>query len=97
MHQEVECPDEPKPTTGKYSQKMYKCQTCGHESLHGTNHWGEIYPRCRECGWKHPMEIGQVHICLEKPPEGMGIPQPWKMVKLGDVCEIVQGRKLGRS
>ena len=49
------------PTTGKYSRKKYKCMTCGHISDHGTNHYGEIYPRCRACGWKHPMEIGQTH------------------------------------
>ena len=80
----------PKPTTGKYSQKMYRCTQCGYESLHGTNHWGEIYPGCRECGWKHPLQMGQVHKCLEEIPEGYDVPEPWKIVKLGDIVEIVE-------
>jgi hypothetical protein len=79
-----------KPTTGKYSQKRYQCTDCGYISLIGTNHWGECYPRCRNCGWKHPMQLGQVHICLEPVPDGYDTPTPWKMVRLGDVAEIVQ-------
>ena len=77
-----------KQITGMYSHKKYKCTSCGHVSLHGTNHYGEIYPKCRECGWKHPMEMGQRHICLEPIPVGWGTPAPWKMVKLGDICTI---------
>ena len=82
-------------TTGKITAKMYRCKSCGHESLHSTNHYGEIYPRCTACGWKHPMEMGQVHTCLEPLPEGMGVPEPWKMVKLGDIATVtvVKGRK----
>jgi hypothetical protein len=76
------------PTTSKYSVKKYKCTSCGYISNHGTNHYGQIYPRCRECGWNHPMEIGQVHVCLESVPEGMGVPAPWKTVKLGDICSV---------
>jgi DNA-directed RNA polymerase subunit RPC12/RpoP len=77
-----------KPTTGKYTQKKYKCTACGHEGLHGTNHYGDIYPRCTKCGWMRPMEMGQVHVCLEPVPEDMGVPEPWKTVKLGDICKI---------
>jgi len=75
-------------TTGKYSMKRYRCTTCGHESLIGTNHWGECYPRCTACGWKNPMMMGMVHECLEPLPEGYAKPTPWKMVRLGDVCEV---------
>jgi DNA-directed RNA polymerase subunit RPC12/RpoP len=78
--------------TGPYTHKRYKCTSCGHESLHGTNHYGEIYPRCRNCGWKNPMELGQVHRCLEKLPEGWGVPEPWKRVKLGDIVNIEKVR-----
>ena len=75
-------------TTSKYSVKKYKCTVCGHISDQGTNHYGQIYPRCKNCGWKRPMEMSQVHVCLEPVPEGMGVPEPWKTVKLGDICSI---------
>ena len=78
-----------KATTGKYSMKSYKCTDCGHISKHGTNHDGEIYPKCVKCGWKHPMQSGQVHECLEAVPKDMDIPKAWKKVKLGDLVEIV--------
>lgn len=77
-----------KPTTSKISYKQYKCTACGYISLRQTNHYGECYPRCKKCGWKRPMETGQRHVCLEPVPEGMGVPEPWKIVKLGDICEI---------
>jgi DNA-directed RNA polymerase subunit RPC12/RpoP len=71
-----------KTITGKVSSKRYKCTSCGYESMHSTNHYGDIYPRCTNCGWKHPMEFGQVHKCLEPVPEGWGAPEPWKRVEL---------------
>lgn len=77
-----------KPTTSKVSYKRYQCTACGHVSEMQTNHYGECYPRCRKCGWKRPMEMGQTHICLEPVPEGMDVPAPWKTVKLGDIAEI---------
>lgn len=80
--------EQTKQVTSKYSMKKYRCKSCGFESMHGTNHYGEIYPKCRNCGWKRPFELSQVHECLESVPEGMGIPEPWKMVKLGDIAEI---------
>lgn len=40
------------------------------------------------------MEMGQRHVCLEAVPEGMGVPEPWKMVKLGDIADIVEIRKV---
>jgi DNA-directed RNA polymerase subunit RPC12/RpoP len=73
------------------SQKMYRCTRCGHESLHGTNHWGEIYPTCPKCSWKNPMQPQCVHVYLEPVPEGLGVPTPWKFVKLGDVCQVIPG------
>jgi len=81
-------------TIGKCTPKKYKCTRCGHVSLHSTNHYGDIYPRCKNCGWKHSMEMGQVHKCLEKLPKGWKKPTPWKMVKLGDVCEITKLKKV---
>ena len=78
-----------KPKTGKYSQKMYKCRRCGHEELHGTNHWGAIYPfSCKGCSWKHPMARQVTMDCLEPVPEGYDIPEEWKTVTLGDIVEI---------
>lgn len=81
-----------KPTTSKISYKRYQCTACGHVSEQQTNHYGDCYPPCRKCGWKRPMETGQRHICLEAVPEGMGVPAPWKMVKLGDIAEIKEIR-----
>lgn len=57
-----------KPTTGKYSQKMYRCSNCGYERLEGTNHWGETYSRCPKCAWKFPMDV-HPQICMEQPPD----------------------------
>jgi len=76
-------------TTGKYSHKNYKCSRCGKEEVHGTNHWGEFYDRCRECSWKNPMDPTVVWECQEPMPEGYAAPAPWKKVKLGDICEII--------
>ena len=82
-----------KPTTSKMSYKRYRCTACGHESEHQTNHYGQIYPRCTKCGWKRPMEMGQVHECLEPVPEGMGIPEPWTIVRLGDICDVKEVKR----
>lgn len=70
-------------TTGKYSQKPYKCTNCGTIKTIGTNHWGEIYPFCSKCCNTTVWE------CLEELPEGYSKPAPWKVVKLGDICEII--------
>jgi DNA-directed RNA polymerase subunit RPC12/RpoP len=77
-----------KKITGKVTPKLYKCTECGFEQLHSTNHWGEIYPSCPNCSWKKPMQLGVVWECLEPIPEGYQKPEPWKMVKLGDICSI---------
>lgn len=73
--------------TGPVSHKLYKCKTCGDERSVATNHWGEFYERCPKCGWKHPMET-QVFECQEPLPEGYEKPEPWKIVKLGEIAEI---------
>ena len=75
-------------TTGKYSNKLYKCMNCGFEEMKGTNHWGETYGPCRNCQWKRPMEAGSRWECLEPMPEGYEKPEPWKTVRLGDICKI---------
>lgn len=80
-------------TTGLISLKWYRCTgktwnslgervTCGKKSQISTNHWGECYPYCQGC------RAQTAHECLEPVPEGYGVPEKWKMVKLGDVCEI---------
>jgi DNA-directed RNA polymerase subunit RPC12/RpoP len=79
-------------TIEKCCTKNYRCTECGHESKQDTNHYGEIYIRCSNCSWKSPMSPMQVHECLDPLPEGMGRPEPWKIVRLGDVAEIVQAR-----
>lgn len=79
----------PRPTTAKYSHKMYRCLRCGHEESVGTNHWGDIYSPCRNCNWKNPMDGNPTWKCLESPPAGYGVPPKWKKVKLGDVAKII--------
>jgi len=69
-------------TTGKYSQKMYKCRSCGTEQLNGTNHWGSIYPYCHTC------RTVTIWDCLESMPDGYTKPEEWKIAKLGDICTI---------
>ena len=81
-----------KPITGKYSIKQYKCTHCGNESGEGTNHWGEIYSRCKACSWKRPLEA-TLKTCLEPLPDGYALPEPWKLVKLGDLVKIVYTRR----
>lgn len=79
------------PVTGKYSVKPYQCDRCGHESEHGTNHWGQIYNlRCNGCSWKNPTEPFVTMSCTEPVPDGYGIPTPWKTYRLGDICEIIE-------
>jgi ribosomal protein S14 len=73
------------PTTSKYSHKNYKCTKCGKVSDQGTNHYGFIYPACRVCG-------NTEHECLEPVPEGMGIPEKWKKMTLGDLVTITERR-----
>ena len=83
-----------KPTTGRISAKQYRCTRCGHEETHSTNHWGDIYPRCSGCSWKNPLSPIVVMECLEPIPEGFAKPEPWRIVKLGDIATVVVGRKL---
>ncbi len=75
-------------TTEKIRSKEYECTECGHKEPHNTNHYGEIYVRCPKCSWKRPMHPVRVFRCCEAVPVGMGVPEPWKLVRLGDVCEI---------
>jgi hypothetical protein len=78
-----------KKTTGKATSKLYRCQGCGHESQHSTNHYGEFYDRCRKCSDKgSPFDAVKTHECLEPLSEGWERPAPWKKVKLGDVIKF---------
>ena len=78
-----------KPTTGKYSIKPYKCAYCGRVKDCGTNHWGEHYDTCSCSRNGCPPNIGPGRwICLEPVPEGFGVPEPWALVKLGDIADI---------
>jgi predicted nucleic acid-binding Zn ribbon protein len=76
-------------TTGKVSFKRYQCKDCGNIVELSTNHYGEIYPTCRKCGWKHPDSLGQVHTCLEPVPSGWSVPKPWTSIKLNDLIKIL--------
>ena len=78
--------------TGQYSQKNYRCKDCGFTRLEGTNHYGDIYSRCPECSWK--VGQGLVSECVDPLPEGWGTPEPWKLVKLGDIAEIQGGVRI---
>jgi len=77
-----------KPTTGKYTYKKHRCTGCGIVKDIGTNHWGDCYPYCYNCRTQTIWE------CLEEMPEEYEKPAPWKLVKLGDICEIKRGVKI---
>lgn len=72
------------PTTGKFCEKLYRCQECGHEKKQGTNHWGEVYsiPGYNECPACPPYKRPNTWVCGEEPPAGMGKPTPWKKAKI---------------
>ena len=78
------------PTTRKYEVKPYHCAKCGFKKQIGTNHFGECYSlgsynQCPKCPhWNNPT----TWICDLPLPKGMAKPEPWKIVKLGDVCKI---------
>lgn len=71
--------------TGKITVKQYQCQTCKTVSKHSTNHYGEIYLNCNNCG------AGEIRVleCTELLPEGWSRPEPWKIVKLSEIAKIV--------
>ncbi len=84
--------------------KAYRCAKCGHEKQIETNHYGECYSlgnynRCPKCGplppdKKHPQWVQYpvtVWQCAEPVPEGGFVPEKWKLVRLGDIVEIVEG------
>ncbi len=67
-------------TTGKISYKKYSCKQCGHEKQIDTNHYGECYSfgnynNCPKCP---PFRRPTTWVCMETPPEGMGVPEPWQ-------------------
>ena len=72
------------PTTVKVSVKLYRCSRCGLESVHSTNHWGDIYSRCNGCSWKNPISPQVTMVCLESMPKGFTSPPNWKIVRLSD-------------
>jgi hypothetical protein len=82
-------------TTGKVCYKPYKCKECGFKKQIQTNHHGECYSlgNYNVCPACPPFKRPTTWVCCEKPPEGMGVPEPWKTVKLGDICTISKVRK----
>jgi len=68
----------------KMSFKNYECTKCGLTKRTETNHFGEIYPSCYICN------TITVWILTDAVPEGAWIPKPWKIERLGDICQIVQ-------
>lgn len=87
---QLESTTQKKKTIGKITHKLYRCTKCKHEQLHGTNHWGDIYPACPKCQWKRPMEMGSVWECLEPIPEGYDKPEPWATVELGTILNSIE-------
>jgi len=75
--------------TGRFSRKRYRCLECGHESFRETNHYGYVYPSCEICRLDNPLQLSSEHECLEPLPDGWGIPERWKVVKLGDVVDFL--------
>jgi hypothetical protein len=79
---------EGKQTVGPAILKRYKCTNCDHIELFTTNHYGDIYnTRCPNCFWKGGYL--RTFECLEPLPEGWAKPEPWKKVKLSDICEVI--------
>lgn len=78
------------PTTGRYSQKLYRCASCGFVQLHGTNHWGEFYDRCPRCSWKSSLRPVKTWECLESMPKGFVAPPKWRTVSLKEVAELLE-------
>lgn len=79
-----------KPTTEQIRLKTYRCSRCGAETQIETNHYGQCYslgtyhvcPRCP------PFTRPTTWICCEPCPPHMEPPADWKIVKLGDLCEV---------
>ena len=82
------------PTTGPVTTKPYMCNKCGNLTHISTNHWGEVYSRCGNCSWKHPMETDS-HTCVEELPKGYALPNKWNRVLLSDIAldEVVEGKE----
>ena len=77
-------------TTEGIRSKPYKCSVCGFKKDIETNHYGECYSlfnynHCPDC----PTTQLTTWICHEVLPEGFTKPEPWTVVKLGDVAEII--------
>jgi len=75
-------------TTGKYSQKRYRCTLwdCGVEYTTGTNHYGDIYGPCPECKML-TGERAHRSVCIEPLPAGWERPQPWKRVLIKEITD----------
>jgi DNA-directed RNA polymerase subunit RPC12/RpoP len=50
--------------------KPYECMACGLEQLTVTNHFGQIYGKCPECGNRRHRYTGEI-------PPGAIVPEPW--------------------
>ncbi len=89
---------EPLPTTATVSVKPYKCQRCGCEEKHSSNHWGNFYARCNSCSWKNPMEPAATWECMEPLPATHLKPALWRAAKLGGRNVLLSGTRLdGRN
>ena len=64
------------------TKKKYRCSACGRKEIRETNHYGSVYPYCKDCGNITIFKID------EDIPEGARVPEEWKIVKLGDVADI---------
>src|SRR6185369_7038494 len=50
----------------KYATREYYCPTCGNKEKHGTNHQGEIYCNCKNCG-NSPLYCAEVDAHAGQP------------------------------
>lgn len=71
----------------KVTTKRYGCTHCGAISQEETNHYGEIYSRCKECSWNRPGNP-TVKVCIDPVPKDGWIPEPWHFVQVKDIAEI---------
>jgi hypothetical protein len=71
----------------KISTKTYVCGVCRHESQHETNHEGEIYTYCKNCG-------NDVLYCKGNEPTGIETKLTVYRFDIGNEEEAAQYKKL---
>jgi hypothetical protein len=60
----------PKPKDINEGPKPYECMACGYEQEIVTNHFGQVYEKCKVCGNCRHAYTGDL-------PPGAHVPEPW--------------------